>query len=253
MIESRSGAICGAAIAMFLGLSAAARAEPISMLTLDYPPYAFEENGLAKGIAVDLVIEALKRTGRSASVTVVPWARALDSAKNGDADGIVVAGKSPEREQILDYCRETLLEQSIVLFAQADSSLTFDGNLESIASLPIGVVSSVSYGAKFDAAVKNTTFQKLDPVSHSDLNARKLLGGRIDLMISNRYVGLWSLKKIDGLAKVKELSPPVEQILSYTAFSKKRDLGAVRDAFDAALKGMKADGSFAKIVAAYVQ
>jgi hypothetical protein len=58
MIKSRSGAICGAAITLFLGLSAAARAEPISMLTLDYPPYAFEENGLAKGIAGAKVVRA---------------------------------------------------------------------------------------------------------------------------------------------------------------------------------------------------
>ncbi len=241
MLKQLAGPALAAAFTMALGLGPARAADPLTFLTLDYAPYAFEENGAVKGIAVDLVVAALKRDGKTATIRVQPWARVLEVVKNA------------EREQFLDYGREPLVDQDIVLFVPADSKLTFDGDLTKLAEVPIGMVNQVSYGAKFDTAVKDGTLKKLEIANRGDLNALKLVNGRLDAMVSNRYVGLWGLKKADGLAKVRELQPPVEKLVSYAAFSKKRDLGATRDALDVALKAMKADGSYAAIVATYTQ
>ncbi len=56
-------------------------AETLELVTLQYPPYEYEENGEVKGLAVEIVKEVFKRLDQPISIKVYPWARSLDNVK----------------------------------------------------------------------------------------------------------------------------------------------------------------------------
>ena len=57
---------------------------------------------------------------------------------------------------------------------------------------------------------------------------------------------------IEDLDKIKELSPAIDEIQSYLAFTKQRDYSDVIAKFDRALTSMKDDHSFEAIYEKYL-
>jgi polar amino acid transport system substrate-binding protein len=181
----------------------------------------------------------------------MPWARCLEEAKTGGVDGVFSSFKLPEREEFLAFPKEALTTQVISFFARQDSTLTFDGNLSPLKDTMIGVITGTSYGATFDAAVKNKTLQNIDSTNTVESNLKKLAAGRVALVPSYNYVAFDMAKNLNLLSQIKELSPPLQSVPSYLAFTKVRDLKKMSEAFDTALISMKQDGTYDRIVGKY--
>ena len=225
--------------------------QPLQLVTLQYPPYEYQENGEIKGVVIDLVTEIFNRMNKPIEISVLPWARALDYIEKGSADAIFTAYKTPERETFADYSTEVLMPQVVSLFTNKDANISFDGHLKQLKDVNFGVVNKVSYGKKVDLAIQRKVLSKVQKANSGELNMKKLLAGRIDVLVSNKY-GAWDiLKKLNKQELVTELSPEVQNVPSYMAFSKKRNLTHIRDKFDFILKEMKLDGSYNKIIKAY--
>ncbi len=226
-------------------------AAPLQLVTLQYPPYEYLEGNKVKGLAVEIVKETFKRMNQPIEITLLPWARAINYIEQGKADAIFTAYKTPEREQFADYSHEVLIPQTISLFVKKGQSISFDGNLKKLSSYSIGVVNKVSYGPSVDSAIKSGLLPNIQLVSTGELNFKKLLLGRMDIVVSNKY-GAWNiLKKLKKSDQIEELTPEIQSIPSYMAFSKKRKLSALRDKFDRTLKALKKDGTYEKIIEEY--
>lgn len=77
---------------------ALASAELLRLVANPWPP--FNDQGLpGKGLASDLVEQALKRVGYSTSYVEVPWERAVLGLKRGDYDVLINAWYSAERTE----------------------------------------------------------------------------------------------------------------------------------------------------------
>lgn len=226
-------------------------AVPLELVTLQYPPYEYEENGEVKGIAVEIIQKAFKRMQQPISITVLPWARAIHKIEHGEADAIFTAFKTSERETFAEFSNEILMPQIVSLFVKKNSRIVFDGNISKLSQYQFGAVRKVSYGESFDTAVKNEVLKNIQLVTIGKQNFLKLLRDRIDIVVSNKYGALDILKQLNKLDMVQELSPELQSIPSYIAFSKKRNLSAIRDKFDATLKQMKNDGTYDKIINSY--
>ncbi len=109
----------------------------IELVTLQYPPYEYEEDGEVKGIAVDIITEGFTRLGYEVDITLYPWTRALNMVKNGDADGIFTAYKTEERLTFADYSNEILIQQSVSLFVTKGSNIQFDGDLNNVKDIDL--------------------------------------------------------------------------------------------------------------------
>ena len=239
-------------IAASLLLSLPAAAEDFKFGTFNYPPYEFEQDGKATGIITDLVTEGMKRMGHTVKIELYPFSRLIDNAKSGEIDGMFSVFRTPEREVFLDFGHEVAMPQVVSLFVPADSKLAFDGDLTKLANNSIGVVNKVSYGKTFDAAATDGTLKKLEGVNDIDVNMNKLLNGRLDAVANNKLGAIYLLNKLGGKDKVRELTPPLDSVPSYVAFTKAKDMSALRDGLDAQFKAMRADGTFDKIVKSYV-
>ncbi|HYD62775.1 MAG TPA: transporter substrate-binding domain-containing protein [Noviherbaspirillum sp.] len=228
-----------------------ARAEPIRLVTGHYPPYEYEEGGKVIGMVVEIVAEAFRRNNQSVQIRVMPWARALREAQEGLSDGVFAAVRTPEREKTLLYSEEALVPLVVSLFVRKDAPIRYDGDLAKLSGYRFGVVNQFSNGPIFDSAVKTGVLKNVDVVSDTDSNVKKLMAGRIDIMVNNRYGAFFFLRKNNALDQVVELQPEIDRSPSYIAFTMRRDLVKVRDAFDKALAGMKRDGTYQRIVERY--
>ncbi|MBW7565657.1 transporter substrate-binding domain-containing protein [Chromobacterium subtsugae] len=242
-------ALAGLLFALCCGTPARA-APALELVTLQYPPYQYQENGEVKGFAADLVREAFRRLNLAVHISVYPWGRSIAMVTDGRADAIFTLYRTPEREALLDYSNETLAQQEVSLFVRKDSPISSGGRLDALSAYRFGVVRAVSYGVVFDQAVKSGQIKVGEVAASGEQNMDMLLAQRFDILVSNRLGARDILRRRHEEALVRELSPPLEAIPSYMAFARKRSLAGLRQRFDAALAAMKRDGSYARLSAA---
>lgn len=223
----------------------------LELVTLQYPPYEFLDDGEVQGVAVEIVQEVFKRMKVPIKITLYPWDQSLAMIQKGEADAIFTIFKTPEREAYADYSHEILIPQVVSLFVTKDSHIVFDGDLNKLSTFTFGVVRTVSYGSIFDDAVKNGVIRNIETSETGEENMKKLLQGRFDILVSNRYGALAIVKKMNNMDHIKELKPAIQSVPSYIAFSKKRFLTSLRDQFDSILRNMKDDGTYENIITLY--
>lgn len=238
-------------LAALLTWSNVAFAGAYKFVTLDFPPLEYEgEKGEAAGAAVDIVREVMTKLKHTVSIEVLPWTRSLQLAKEGKASAIFTAYKNAERETFLDYGNEVLIPQVVSLYVKKGSSLTYKGDPKELVGKTIGIISTISYGQVFDQAREKLQL-RTERVESLDLNFKKLIAGRLDFVISNRYSAEVEIENLKLGEVVVELAQPVEIMPSYIAFSKKSRLTALRDDFDKTLRLLKRSGRYQEILAKY--
>ncbi len=235
-------------VIMFLDFSNAF-CDDFLFVSLEFPPLEYiGKNKKPTGIAVDVVTTIMERLGHTIRVKIYPWSRALMLTKKGDADAIFTAYKNPERETFLDYSNEVIVAQVVNFYKMKGRNINFDGDISKLKQYRIGVVSTISYGQKFDQA---KSILKLDRVNKLEHNFVKLLKGRIDLTISNIFVAEHILKKQNMTNRIVRIPIEVQNVPSYIAFSKKKGLTGLRDQFDTELSKMKQSGEYNRIMKTY--
>ena len=230
-----------------------AGAATVVLAAANTQPTAFLVDGKPTGVLVDLVSEAFRRAGHSVTIKLMPWARCLEEARTGEIDGIFSSFRLAERERFLAFPKEALSAQEIVFFARKDSPVKFDGDFGALRDVRIGIILATSYGKKFDAAIGDGSLRRIDQANSIESNLRKLTLGRIDLMPSFRDVAVAEAKRLGVFAQIRELSPAIEAVPTYLAFTRVRDMGELAEAFDKSIIAMRHDGSYERIVGKYVR
>lgn len=241
-------------LALSLGAAqACAQDAALRLVCFDYPPFMEEEGGVGKGVAVEVIREAFVRMKRPITIEFMPPLRGYQQLLSGQADGMFTMKKTPERESATIFSKEPLLVQDFVFMASTQSRLEFNGKLEELADVSIGVVNQGSYGAVFDAAAQSGMFKRLEKSPDFMTNFRKLIARRMDAVVTSRVAGLAILKKLGAHQKFKVIGPPIETTQSYLIFHKKPDNRALADEFDRTLAAMKKDGSIRRIEKKYTE
>ncbi|BBN83856.1 hypothetical protein PA25_38410 [Pseudoalteromonas sp. A25] len=229
------------------------QARVINLVTLEYPPYEFQGAQDASGIAVEIIREAFARIDQPINIQFLPWGRAIREVKAGRVDGIFTIYKTPERETFMDYSQEVLIQQSITFFALKSHPIYYDGRIASLSPYRIGIVRKVSYGEEIDKAIRSGTLENLVTTDTGINSFKLLLADRVDVVVSNQLGGIEILKRLGIEDKVVSLPSYAYDIPSYIAFSKSKKLGAMRKRIDIALRDMKEDGTYKKIVEEYLK
>ena len=221
-------------------------------VSLNYPPLIQQDAGRpVHGLAVDIVTTVMASLGHTVSVEILPWGRALALMRQGERDCIFTIFQTPEREQFLDFSRESLIPQIIYFYARDDHSVRFEGDFAALAGLRVGTVLSVNYGARFEAARPQLAIRE---VATLEQNFRKLTLGRVDLIPSNVYTASYTLDKLLGAelaGHIVKLPQAIDSVPSYIAFAKGRQLTALRDQFDRGLRALIASGEYRRLLERY--
>lgn len=223
--------------------------EKIQIITDAWPPYVFEESGTPTGFDYEVMMAVLQRMGYEVDFQFLPWKRCVEMIKTQQADGILDISRNEERTAFMHFPNEPLSESTSVLFHLKSRQYTF-ASLEDLKGLTIGTILGYKYS--------NTEFLEADyfvrePVKSEEQNFRKLIHGRIDLLLTNRNVGLFTAKKMGLLDKISYLPKPLSSGSNYLAFAKKKGYASLTVRFSESLAEFKETEAYRSILQRYGQ
>jgi polar amino acid transport system substrate-binding protein len=231
----------------------AAHAEPrppLELVTLQYPPYIYSQQGQPAGVAVELVKQVFSAIDVEVNVRILPWARAISDIEHGRADAIFTAFKTAERQRFADYSQEVLFVQNISLIQATPKAVAWrqPGN-----GLSICAVNDVSYGSYMDQLLTQRHFATVYRINSAEQCALMVSNGRADLWVNNEFGARVLLQQLKLPQPLHILQPPLQSTNSYIAFSRQRQLTAIRDRFDVALRQFKQSGRYQQLVDEAIQ
>ncbi|AIS15480.1 amino acid ABC transporter substrate-binding protein [Pseudomonas chlororaphis subsp. aurantiaca] len=197
--------VLASASVLFAASARAAQTPDTSLvlLTENFPPYNMAKNGKnfaqgenINGIAVDIVREMFKRAGINYSLTLrFPWERIYKLALEQPGYGVFVTARLPDREPLFKWVGP-IGPDDWILLARDDSKIALQ-SLEQARKYRIGAY-------KGDAIAETLAKQGLKPqvVLKDQDNARKLVGGQIDLWATGDPAGRY-LARQEGVTGLK--------------------------------------------------
>ncbi|MCX4025285.1 amino acid ABC transporter substrate-binding protein [Endozoicomonas sp. SM1973] len=222
--------------------------ETLKCGTNEFAPFGFIENGELKGIEVELFHEIGKRLNIQTKLNLFPWSRMLALVKKGDLDCMIAAFRTEERLTYMDYTNVPFHVSSLVFFIHQDRPFQFN-RLEDLKGLNIGLVTDFTTSPEFDEALNKQWFT-VSPVNDFKQNFEKLAVKRVDMVLVNRHVGAYLLKKLN-LPQITALSVPLTARPAYLTFSKRSEKSTLIPKFDMVLFELLTDGTYQNLFEKY--
>lgn len=187
-------------------------ADVITLRADEWCPYNCEPNSAEPGFMIEIAQAIFKKAGHSVEYDVMPWARAIQDTRKGKFNGIIGAGKEDAPDFV--FPEVELAEMTGAFYVKQGTAWTYAG-LESLKDKTLGVIKDYSYSEDIDGYIEeNGKNSKLVQVASGDSaldsNVKKLLSGRIDVLIEDSNVmGLYikSNKQENALQSAGKLSP----------------------------------------------
>jgi polar amino acid transport system substrate-binding protein len=165
--------------ALVLLLSGTVHAQTLKLLTEEYPPYNFSENGVIKGAAVEQAEMIMKALGTEYSLEILPWARALSLAESQPWTCLFTTGHDDERDKRFKWV-EPLLVDRMVMVRKAGSGVN-PATVEEARRFTVGTQRE-DFSANY---LRKNNFPKIDLAADMETTVKKLLSDRIDLMMTS--------------------------------------------------------------------
>ena len=197
------------------------------------------------GYTTEIIVEAMAHMGYKVKIKWLPWNRAVILAQKGIYDGLGACYYNEKRAQKFVYT-DSISDTQTVFFKLKNKDIHYS-TLKDLKSYKIGTAKGYGYPKKFTDA---TYLNKID-APKIEFNIRKLLKGRIDLVVGSKKVvqHLLNSNYQNDKDKIEIISPVIESMPLYVAFSR-NSAGykqKVED-FNKGLEMIKSDGTFEKIL-----
>lgn len=242
--------ISWAALAGLLLAGSARAAESMIFVMQSFPPFVVDEKGSPHGPFPDLVRAVCASMKIECKQQIYPWRRALRMAEEGDADGILVIQRLPEREQAF-YIIDPIVRSSYVVFAPERAPLKYAAPID-LEGYTVGVYGpSASSQTAEEIAKSAPTMRMVLEVDNATV-LRKLSAqryGEQGAAVMNHEVGKYLIKQdnITGLKVVGE----IKKIEYCIGLSRKKLSGKQADRFHVALTELSRDGTLKAILEKY--
>ncbi len=223
-----------------------AQAENFEIMTEEYPPFNYTEDGTLTGLSSEVMVELIKRMGHPEEIKVVPWSRGYNLIQHNDGMILFSMTRTEQRESLFKWVGP-VAENKWVFFAKKGSGIQINSLDDARKVKKIGTY-------KDDAAeafLKEQGFTNIESVVNDQSNVKKLMAGRINLWIVGQLQGLFKAKTAIGDASSLEKVFDVKETLLYIAFSKSTSDGDIAK-WQAELDKMKADGTYDAILKKYM-
>lgn len=204
-----------------------------------WPPYSMKTSDGLSGLSVEVVRAVYARLGlKDVKIRDLPWMRALDMARFGEADGLFSANYTPERTVYFNYPDEPLLETPWLVWTRKGVTVR---TLDDLKGKRIGVVLGYSYTPEFWNFIQ--TYCSVEEVYNDKINFRKLALGRLDATVADLGNGLVLAASVGGGIHPNPDSE-IKRDGLYIVFNRKRVSKRFVQRFSNALKEFKATGAY---------
>lgn len=218
-------------------------AEDIRVATLNWEPY-IGESLPQNGYVARVVREAFAVKGYTVEFSVMPWARVVKMAEHIQFDAYGPEYYSDDRAE--NYLlSDPFPGGPLGFFKLKINELQFQ-SLDDLKDLRIGVVRGYVNTEAFDTADFLFKEEAVDDLT----NFKKLIAGRLDLVVADEFVGYYILRKELPLEadSIEFVTPILEQKQLYLCFPK--DVSRSREllrAFNEGLEHIRKNGTLDRL------
>lgn len=237
MLRKKTCLVC--LILSFTVLVAGAQAEnTVKLNTLEWEPYVGQKLP-DKGFVSAIVSEAFAASGYTVELSFMPWVRAKTMAKEGKADGCM-----PEyylEDDKADFFISDAFPGGPLGFLQKKADTIAYTKLADLKDRKIGTVRGYVNTEEFDKA----SYLQKEEANDDLTNIRKLMGGRLDLIIIDKFVGLYLMQQEmpEKVGEIEFISPALEEKTLHVLIARNApDAEAKIKAFNEGLKKIKGSG-----------
>lgn len=222
-----------------------AEVETLRLVASEWPPYV-DANVPRNGLAPQLVLAALRRAGYRVQLFIDYWPRSLTAMQAGEFDAMVSLWFTDDRNESIAFSEPFMTNQLQFMKRSADAiKLT---TREDFVGLRVGVVEDYAYSEKkYDTS-------GIDIVSGGSVgeNIDSLLAGELDLVLGDALVLRHQADLRRAYRKVEVLPLVLESRGLHFGVSRQRpDHEELVKAFNESIEAMRADGSYASLMANY--
>jgi len=236
-----------AAAALLLGLSSA-RASATELWTVasdqNFPPYNFTLKGKRTGVDTQIIEAVLKRIGVSPIHRPMSWDEVVQAIDTNQVDLAFQFIASPERKEKYRLVGPFRTGETVLVTTKGRS---FDiKDIADLRSYRVGTIRGFTYEPSFD---RDAEIRKLAG-ANATTNIRRLLNGRVDILIGDRQSLLYSADEDGKLDSVAVLDMKIGYFPRYVAFPRQRAEKAER--FEKAMNELIADGTVDRIIKSWL-
>jgi ABC-type amino acid transport substrate-binding protein len=201
----------------------------------------FLDNGVPKGLVVDLVQAAARFMQRRVEIRLMNWAQAQQLVLDGKADALIQINPNPERRKLFDFS-SPLLESDFAIFTSGQR-VDID-TLPDLRGKKVGVEKEGQPSSLVDRDPRITAVQ----IPSLETGLRMLVAGSVDAVIADRRVGMYLLA-VHAIRGVRVVGRPVETSQSAIAVRKGND--PLLDDINHGLAEIRRDGTYDQILHAW--
>lgn len=254
MTTARRSFLLGAT-ALLAALPRAAAARPA--LSIAYPdkspPNSWrDDDGIMRGILVDLVAEVAAKAGYDFDPRPLPLPRVQSEVESGTTDGMCLVA-TPARLKYALPSAEPLTTGHVTMFVRRDSPM--HARLEQVRSLDdLAETGATVIAIQGNGWIKqNVESRGIRTVFANGTigTVRMLVGGRGDVIVDMSHQINWITKHVEGGTEIQELPAIMDRVDWHLLISKKSPVAAEMPKLDSAIHDLKAAGNFATILGKY--
>lgn len=226
--------------------------------TSSVPPYVYLDDGEPAGLVVDVIREIESRISLPRiNIQVLPWKRALRMAELGKSDFVFFSGHSIEREVWGDYMETPILTEHYKLYSLASDHVNISSHYDNAFKYRIGTERGCIYGY---GALREAIDKKFHSNTVSNTitnNINMLLAGHVNVIAGDEIRVKWALRKLRVSGKVSAVTfKGSSEVVAlewptHIIFSKQKGRERLKQKMEAALQGLKQDGTYQRIVGKY--
>lgn len=235
-------------LAIFAGSAHTVYAGPphYTILTEEYPPVTFMKGGKVSGFVTDIVREIMARQKIADPIRLTSWDEAYNIALKGPNVVLFSTERTQEREQLFQWVGP-VGKNSAIFYAKKGSGIKIS-SLEDAKKLT-GIATTKDWFT--EQYLKGQGFKNLVSSPVPATNVKQLMDGTVQVSIFTDITAPEIVKKAGYSMDNLEPVFIVSSTYFYIAISRGTPEETVKK-WQAALDGMKADGTFEKIYRKYL-
>lgn len=182
-------------------------ADTLTLAADEWCPYNCNPSDPKPGFMIEVAKYVFKKAGHDVSYLTVPWSRAIEDARVGKYSAIVGAYKEDAPDFV--FTDLPIAESGNSLFVKKGSSWRYS-DFESLNQVSLGVIRGYSYSKELDSYLEQhkADSSRVQIASGDDAlenNIRKLLAGRVGVVVEDHAVMEYYLMKLGKLAEIDEV------------------------------------------------
>ena len=252
-LQQRSWYMSSLICIFLLSLVSVGYANPIPQLTImteEWEPYNFQQDGMVKGIATDILVLMLERVGSTQGrqdIQIYPWIRAYTMLQEEPGTLLFTTTRTDEREHLFQWVGP-IFEIEFDIYALKNRQITIH-TFEDLRGYKIGTLRG---DVVEEMLIKKAglTISDFQQVASNVQNIKKLHAGRIDLVPQSRDTTMVTCREAELNTDEFEAVFTLDKQGMYYAFHKETP-DAVIALFQAAFDELKKEGKVAEIFHRY--